>query len=496
MTPAGGCWYDGLRLNSLQPETIIRLSGSERERELEKISELKDVTRRLGEAPLGRLLISLSVPGIISMMTMALYNIIDTFWVASLGHEAIAALTVIFPYHILLLAIAAGTGVGVNALISRLFGEGNVEGPNRVAGQVFPITLFFGGIFLVVSTVFTDAILNVFGATPDIIEFGRQYIIVFAFGFPFLFYHKIANDLLRGSGEAVKPMVFMITSAVINIVLDPFLIFGWWVFPEMGVQGAALATTVSLAIGAALNLGYIFSNRSVYRIRLAHLKPDLQILKDIYRVGFPSMVMEITESLCFALFNNVLASFGSLAIAAVGITIRIADFVFMPILGVAHGLLPIVGYNYGARLWKRLWGSVRLAAVSLVVILGFGTAMVEIFAPQLIGIFSDDAELLGVAVPAMRIFMSMLVFIGPSIVFITAFQGLSKGKEVMFLSLARQVVFFVPAILVLPKLIGIEGAWLAMPISDTLGFFVTGFWLLREYRIQRRSGNWKDLPDE
>jgi len=429
-----------------------------------------------------------------SMISIALYNIIDTFWVARLGHEAIAALAIVLPYHILIIAIGVGTGIGVNSLVSRRFGEGNVEATNPVAGQIFSISGFFGIIFLVAAVLFPHTILTICGATPDIMDYAMQYLTIIGFGFPFLFFTLITNNLLRGSGDAVRPMIFMLTAIVTNIILDPFMIFGIGPFPEMGVRGAALATVIAQLLGAGLSFWYIIARKSAYRIKLPHISPSLPILHDIYRVGFPSMIIEITESLCFVLFNNVLASFGSLAIAAAGIGFRIADLAFMFIIGVAHGLLPIVGFNFGARIWKRLWGAVRLASGGIMLLMGVATVVLEIFAPQLIGIFSDDLELMAIAVPAMRIILSSLVIAGPAILFITTFQGLSKGKEVMILSLARQLIFFVPALFLLPRILGINGVWLSVPVSDTLGFLVSGVWLFREYKLQRRTGVWSDIP--
>jgi len=462
--------------------------------ELEKTTNLEETTERLGSAPLGRLLLSLSLPGIASMITVALYNIIDTFWVARLGHEAIAALTIVLPYHILIIAIGVGTGIGVGSLVSRCFGEGNIEATNHVAGQIFAISGFFGIIFLLVAFFFPHTILTVFGATPDIMDYSTQYLTVIGYGAPFMFFSLVSSSLLRGSGDAVRPMIFMIAASVINIILDPFLIFGIGPFPEMGVRGAALATVIAQMLGGGLCFGYIAARKSAYRIKLSHLRPDIPILRDIYRVGFPSMIMEITESLCFILFNNVLSTFGSLAIAAAGIAIRVADFAFMPIIGVSHGLLPIVGYNFGARIWKRLWGAVRLGTLWLTLLMGLATIVMELFAPQLIGIFSKEAEMMAIAVPAMRIILSTLVIVGPAILFITTFQGMGKGREVLLLSLARQFIFFVPVLFLLPRIIGINGVWLSIPISDTLGFLVSGIWLFREYKLQRRTGVWTDLP--
>ena len=448
----------------------------------------------MGYAPLGRLLLSLSLPAMASMITMALYNIVDTFWVARLGYQAIAALTIVLPYHILVIAISVGTGTGINALASRRFGERNIKATNHVAGQVFPLAGFFGVIFLMAAVFFAEPILTVCGATPDIMDYATQYLTVLGFGMPFIFFMIIASNLLRGSGDAVRPMVFMITASVVNIILDPFLIFGIGPFPEMGVRGAALATVIAQLLGAGLIFFYIVARKSAYQVKLAHLRPSLSILRDIYRVGFPSMIMQVMESVVFALFNYVLSAFGSLALAAVGITIRIVDLAFMPMFGVSQGLLPIVGFSFGARLRERLWRAVKLASVGLALLMGMALVVLEIFAPQLIAIFNDDPELMAIAVPAMRIFLSTLIIVGPSILFITTFQGLSKGKEALILSLVRQFIFFVPLLFLLRQIWGINGVWLSWPISDILAFLVSGLWLFREYRLQQRAGAWSNIP--
>jgi len=428
------------------------------------------------------------------MMTLTLYNLVDTFWVAKLGYRAIAALTIVLPYHVLIMAIGVGIGIGIGALTSRRFGERNIEATNHAAGQVFSLAAFYGVIFLIAAAFFSEPILSLIGATPDIMDFATQYLVVLGFGTPFMFFLLMGGSLLRGSGDAVRPMVFTIIAQVANIILDPLLIFGLGPFPEMGIRGAALGTVLGQLIGAGLILFYIVSGKSAYQIKLTHLKPSLSIQRDIYRVGFPSMIMLVTESVCFALFNSILSAFGSLALAAIGIAIRISDLAFMPIFGASQGLLPIVGFNFGARLWNRLWGAIKLASGGLALLMGITLIFLEIFAPNLIGIFSDDPELLAIAVPAMRIVLSSLVIVGPTILFVTAFQGLSKGKEALILSLIRQFVFFVPLLFLLPRILGITGMWLSIPLSDTLGFVISGLWLLREYKIQQRSGVWSGIP--
>jgi Na+-driven multidrug efflux pump len=202
--------------------------------------------------------------------------------------------------------------------------------------------------------------------------------------------------------------------------------------------------------------------------------------------------MMVTESVVFALFNHVVSAFGSLTLAAVGITIRIVDLAFMPIFGASQGLLPIVGFSFGARLWKRLWRAVKLASGGLALLMGVALIVLEIFAPQLVAIFNDDPELMAIAVPAMRIFLSGLIVVGPSVLFITTFQGLSKGKDALILSLARQLIFLVLLLLLLPRIWGITGVWLSWPVSDMLAFLISGLWLFREYKRQQRAGEWAD----
>jgi len=397
------------------------------------------------------------------------------------------------PYHILVIAIGVGSGVGINAMVSRRFGERNIEATNIIAGQVFPITTFFGLFFILAVVLFNQQILIVAGATPDIMEFATQYLVIISFGAPFLVFSITTNNLLRGSGDALRPMVFMITASVVNIILDPLMIFGIGPFPEMSVRGAALATVISQGLGAGLSFIYIIIFRwSAYKVKLHHILPNWKILKDIYHIGLPAMVMEISEGIIFAIFNHVLSAYGSLTLAAGGLAVRIIDLVFMPIFGASGGLLPVVGYCLGARLWGRLWRAVVVASVGLALVMVVTTVALEITAPLIVGLFTNDPQMLAVAVPAIRIVISTLAFIGPAILFITTFQGLSKGKEALVLSLVRQFVFFVPILFILPHFLGLTGVWLSLPVSDLMGFIVSGAWLLREYQRQRR-GPWLEV---
>ena len=460
----------------------------------DKPDELQETTARLGTERLSKLLLRLSAPSIASMITISLYHLADTFWLGQLSYQAIAAVTITFPFYIAVVAIGVGTGVGANALASRRFGERNIETTNQVAGQVFPLTAIFGVVFIIVSVFFARQLVALLGAPQDIVALTAEYLVFFGWGIPFILFQLMTRNVFHAAGDVIKPMIFIVAGSVINAVLDPFLIFGWGPFPEMGIGGAGLATTISGGLAAALSCYYLLGNKSVYRLKLHHLRPNLSIMAQIYRVGLPSILMEMTETIVFILFLRIVAGFGSITLAALGIAIRIADLAFRPIIGVAHGLLPIVGFCLGARLWERLWSAVKQASLALVVLLGIATIFLEIFTPQVIAIFNNDPDLLAIAVPGMRIFISTLILIGPAIMFITTFQGLSKGWTATALSLVRELVFFIPAILILPRFMGLNGVWLSLPIADVCGTAIAGFWLYREYRLQKRSGIWDNVP--
>ncbi len=460
----------------------------------DKPDELHETTTRLGTERLNKLLFRLSAPSVASMVTISLYHLADTFWLGQLSYQAIAAVTIAVPFYWAVVAIGDGTGVGANALASRRFGERNIEATNKVAGQIFPLTAIFGVVFIIVSVCFARQVATLLGATPDIVALTADYLVFIGWGMPFFLFQLMSRNIFHATGDAIKPMIFTIVGAVVNVILDPFFIFGWGPFPEMGVGGAGLATAISGGIAAVLSYYFLVGGRSVYRLKLHHVRPSLPIMAQIYRVGLPSVLMEMTVTIVFIMFNRIVAGFGSITLAAMGIGIRIMDLAFMPIYGVANGLLPIVGFCLGARLWERLWSAVKQTSLALVVMLGIATVLLEIFAPQVIAIFNDDPELLAIAVPGIRIMISALILVGPAIMFITTFQGLSKGWTAISLSLVRELVFFIPAIFILPRFIGLNGVWLSLPIADVCGTIIAGFWLYREYRLQKRSGIWDNAP--
>jgi putative MATE family efflux protein len=428
------------------------------------------------------------------MVTVSLYSLVNTFWVAKLGYQAISALTSLMPFYILYIAIGIGSGVGINALSSRNFGAKNVEIANRATGQSFFMCLVWGLLIMVAANLFPRQILTICGAPPDVMEMAEQYLRIFSISTPLLLFGLVSRNIFQASGDAIRPMVFIIIAQVVNAVLDPFFIFGWGPFPRLGIAGAALATGIASAVGAVLALWYILGHKTAYDIKWRHCLPSPALIWDIYKVGLPSMAMEMTGGVGFAVFNHVASGYGSIVLAAVGIAGRISDLAFMPIIGMSHGLLPIIGFSLGSRLWSRLWGALRLAVLWLFILMLAATIGLEVFTSQIIGLFSSDPDLLKIGVPGMRIFCSTLILIGPLIMFTTTFQGLSRAAIAMLLSLCHQFLFFIPGLLILSSFLDMQGVWLSMPISDCLGFTISVILIVREYRCQKKNPYWKSVP--
>jgi putative MATE family efflux protein len=428
------------------------------------------------------------------MVVISLYNLVDALWVGRLGYQAVAVLTVIMPFFILCMAIGVGIGIGVNALSSRRFGERDVAGANRATGQTFVLCLAVGLILMAITNLFPRQIMVICGSTPDLLDMGEPYLRIMGFSMPFFLFGAVSRNILQASGEAIKPMVFIVIAQAANMVLDPLFIFGIGPFPEMGVAGAALATAIACTLGAALALWYILSGRTAYRLQPSHLIPHFKTILAIGRVGLPSTLMELTGGVGFAAFNHVASNYGSIVLAAVGIAGRITDLAFMPIIGMAHGLLPVIGFSLGAKLWNRLWGAVRLSIIWLVILMAVCTLVLEIFTPGIVSLFNSDPDLLAVAVPGMRIFCATLVLYAPLVIFTTTLQGLSRGTTAMFLSLCHQFLFFLPGLFLFSHWLGLTGIWISMPVSDVLGASVSGLLMYREYRLQKRSPHWQSCP--
>ncbi len=435
-------------------------------------------TTSMGEESIGKLLVRFSVPATAGMLVMATYNIVDTIFVGMLGSKAIAALSVAFPFQMLLGAVAIGTGVGAASLISRSLGSGDSSQAVRAVGQVIGLSLIYGFIVAILGFTYLDPLLKLFGATPDIIGLTGEYMMVITAGSVMFFLIMGLNNVVRAVGHPKLSMKVMIISALTNIILDPIFIFTF----GMGVRGAAVATVLAKIVGVAIMLHFFLASGSEVKITLACLKPCFKTIRKIYVIGLPAMVLQVSTNLSLIIANNILAAYGHLPIAALGLIFRLFMFALMPVIGVSQGLMPIIGYNYGAGKMLRIREAlIKGTLVSTAIVTMFG-ALYFIWPSTFLSIFSQEQELLTMAARALRIMVIMFPVIGAQVVFSTYFQAAGRGVPSLLLSILREVLLFIPFLLLFSHYFGLDGVWFSRPASDLLAFIFTFYLITRELK--------------
>jgi putative MATE family efflux protein len=435
-------------------------------------------TANMGEDSITKLLFKLSLPATLAMLVNASYNIIDTIFVGKLGSDAIAALSISFPIQMLLGAVAIGTGVGVGSLISRSLGAGKGEDAAVAGGQVILLSFLFGLVSTVIGLLYLEPLLLLFGAKPEILQLTADYMSVIANGAVFLFLIMILNNAVRAEGNAMLPMKVLILSALTNIILDPILIFGF----NMGVRGAAVATVISKIAGVAILLHYYISKKSLLNLGIRHLRPHLRIIVDIYRVGLPMLFIQVAANIALIFANRLLGTYGVIPIAVMGIIIRLQMFAFMPAVGIAQGLLPIIGYNYGAGKFERIREAMLKGYAAATVFTAISGLSFFVFPEFFLRIFNASPALLAAGRSAVRIMVSMYPLLGIQTISIIFFQAIGKGMPSLWLSLLRQFVLFLLFMVLLERYFQLAGIWYAVPLADLLAFVVTVAVVTREFK--------------
>jgi len=442
---------------------------------------MKDSQLDLRNEPVAYLLWKLSLPSIASMLVMALYNFIDIFWLSRLGPQAVAAFTIAFPVQILLGGFGVGTGVGAGSFAARMFGAGENEKANRTAGQIIFLSVLIGFVVIIPGFLFHDSILRLFGATDEVLPLAREYFIIYLFTTPFLVFMISAGNLFRAEGNPNYSMYVVTTSAILAAVLDPFLIFGWGPFPALGISGAAAATGISQFLIVLLSIWLFMKPGSSYHVRKNHLLPDLFVIRAIYSVGLPSMVVNIVISIVLTVYNHVLGSYSPDAVATLGLIFRIQGIVIWVLIGIGHGLMPLVGFSYGAALYGRLIEAVRVTERYTAVLTISSCLFLEVFAGYLIGIFTDDPAVVSIAVPALRIYAISLPLAGSNLAWISMFNGLGKGVTAMMLTLSRDIFFLIPLLFLFSFLFGLTGVWSAQLVANAFLFLLAFYLSRREF---------------
>ncbi|PTV97758.1 putative MATE family efflux protein [Halanaerobium saccharolyticum] len=417
---------------------------------------LKSKSSRMGEEPIVKLLFKLSAPAIIGMIIQAMYNIVDSIYVGRLSTDALSALSISFPVQMFLIAIGVGTGVGTSSLISRLLGQGNKKRANNVAEHVFFIAIIYGIFGGLLGIFFSENIIRLFTDDPVLIDLGYQYINIILTGSIAIFIPATFNYILRGEGNTFVPMLTMIIGAVLNMIIDPFLIFGLGPFPQLGVAGAAYATVFSRFIGGIFIVFVLFSDKNELTLKLEDFEFDFQIIKEIYNVGIPAMANRLLFSVAVVFINLILGAFSSTAIAVMGLIFRMQSFFLMMVFGLTQGYLPIVGYNYGHNNPERMKKTILIGSAAALSFGIIGFIVFQLFPGVIIRLFNSDPKLLNIGVGALKRVSLSYFFMVLNIIGVATFQAVGKGMPSFAITFLRQAIFLVPGMYLLGEFL----AWM------------------------------------
>ena len=432
---------------------------------------------KMGVMPIPKLLISMSLPMIMSMLVQALYNVVDSMFVAQLNENALTAVSLAFPIQNLMIAVAAGTGVGINALLSKSLGEKKFETANTIAKNGILLGILSSLVFAILGLLGSRLFFEIQTKDAQIIEYGTQYmsvITIVSFG---IFLQITFERLLQSTGKTIFNMITQGMGAIINIILDPILIFGWFGLPAMGVTGAAVATVIGQIFAALLGLFFNYKFNKEIHVSFKGFKPCKETIGNIYKIGVPSIIMQSIGSLTTFGINNILLMFSSTAATVFGVYFKLQSFVFMPVFGLTNGMIPIVAYNYGAQNKKRIYQTIKLSAIIAVGIMLVGLTIFQLFPQTLLGLFEASDHMLEIGVPALRTLSLSFVFAGFGIVSSCVFQALGNGVYSMFISLTRQIVVILPVAFIFAKLFGLNMVWFAYPIAEVVSVIMCIFML-------------------
>ena len=434
---------------------------------------------KMGVMPINKLLIRMALPMVASMLVQALYNIVDSAFVARVNDDALTAVSMAFPVQNLMIAVGVGTGVGVNALLSRNLGEKNFESANLAAKN---------GLFLAMMSYAVFALLGIFGSrlffqaqigNEQVITYGVQYtmtVTALSFG---SFLVIMAERLLQSTGLTIYTMVTQLTGAIINVILDPIMIFGLFGFPRLEVLGAALATVTGQIVGMLLAIYLNMKKNKEININMRGFRPHLPTIKVIYSVGLPSIIMQsISSVMVFGMNKICMRYLSALAVNVFGIYFKLQSFIFMPVFGLNNGMVPIIAYNYGARNKKRILDTIRLSVCIAVGIMLIGLLIFQIFTPQLLGIFDASEETLKIGIPALRIISLSFTFAGYCIILGSVFQALGNGVYSLINSIARQMLVILPVAYCFARFWKPEALWWSFPIEEIVSVILSSLMMM------------------
>lgn len=448
------------------------------------MSEKKQVIKenKMGVMPVPRLLFSMAIPMMISMLVQALYNIVDSIFVSRISEAAFTSVSLAFPMQNLMIGVASGIGVGMNALVSKKLGEKDFETADKAAMQGLFLAFCSYVIFAILGLTVSRQFMLGQNQVPEIVDGGVTYLTIVCLVSVGLFGQIIMERLLQSTGLTFYAMISQITGALINMIMDPILIFGLLGFPKLGIAGAALATVFGQVVATLLALYFNISRNKEITLKLSNLKPDSAIIGQILKVGIPSTIMVAIGSVMTFGMNKILGTFTSTAQAVFGAYYKLQSFIMMPVFGLNNGMIPIIAYNYGARNKDRIIQTIKLSIITAVVIMVGGLLLLQIFPGQLLGFFNASDQLLAIGIPALRIISLSYVFAGFCIVASSIFQAFGNGVFSMIVSILRQLGVLLPSAWLFSLTGKLVMVWWAYPLAELMSVIMCVIFLIRIYR--------------
>ena len=427
--------------------------------------------------PVNRLLITMSLPMVISMLVQALYNVVDSIFVSWISEDALAAVGLAFPAQNLMISVAVGTGVGINALLSKSLGEKNFDTANRTAVQGVFLAFLSWVAFAVLGGLFSRTFMELQTNVPTIADYGATYLSIVSIASVGMMFQICFERLLQSTGKTIYTMLSQGLGAVANLILDPLLIFGIGPFPEMGIAGAALATVLGQMFGAVLGLFCNLRLNPEINISFRGFRPEGLIIKKIYAVGVPSIIMSSIGSVMTFGMNKILGAFNSTAVAVFSAYFKLESFIFMPVFGLNNGIVPIIAYNYGARKPDRIKKAVDLGILYGLGIMAVGVALFWLIPDKLLGFFIASDYMLEIGVPALRLISLSFLPAAVGIVTSSVCQALGHGILSLTVSVLRQLVLILPVAWLLGHFVNLTAVWLAFPFAEIFSFTLSMFFL-------------------
>ncbi len=436
---------------------------------------------KMGVMPINRLIISMSLPIMLSMFVQALYNFVDSIFVSRLGESALTAVTLVFPVQNLMLSVAVGTGIGMNSLLSKSLGEKDIKRANNAANNGIFLAVFGSFIFLILGLLFSRTFFQLQTQDTEIIEQGTSYLTICSVFSVFWFGQITFERLLQSTGKTVYSMITQIIGAVINIILDPIFIFGLFGMPALGVTGAAIATVIGQAAGLGIGIYLNHRYNKEIKISLKGFRPEFKVIKKIYAVGLPSIIMFSIGSIMIFCINNILIKFTETAAMVFGVYFKIQSFIFMPIFGLSYGIIPIVAFNYGAKRKKRIVQSFKYGMLYSIIIMTVGLLIFQFLSVDLLLMFDASDEMLRIGIPALRTLSLGFISAGYCIICSTIFQALGKGILSLATSFLRQLIVLLPLAYLFSFFGNVDMIWWAFVIAEIVSVAMCTFFIKNIY---------------